>query len=116
MDATDKAEMRQMMEDILSAHNKEIKGRLNVMQAHLVHIKEQTTRTNGRVTALEEAVDALHEADTKHTITCPNIPRIVALENAELSRKTITKFIAGVSVATGAIVGAVVAIIEFIIK
>lgn len=48
--------MRQMITDLLAIHTENIEGKFNVIRVELSAIKEQTTKTNGRVTRNEEAV------------------------------------------------------------
>lgn len=116
MEPQDRAEIRQMLTDILSGYTEEMKGRYNVIHANLVQIKEQTTKTNGRVTKIEDEIDDLKLSESKHFNSCPHISRIEDLENSETSRKAIYKFIGGMWLATVALSGIVIAIIELVIK
>ena len=116
MDKEQRDEMRTMFEDILGTQTEKINGRLNVIHSNLVNIEKQTTRTNGRVTILEDDVSALQKDGITHYVNCPQVPRIDALEKSEFSRKTIYKFISVLWAVTLGIIGATVAIIELLIK
>jgi hypothetical protein len=116
MEPMDRAEMRQMFTDILSGHSEEMKGRFNVVDSHLEEIRIQTTRTNGRVTQAERDIERLKQIDLTHYINCPQVARIDKLEKSELTRKAIFRFIGSLWVATLAIIGVVIAIIELILK
>ena len=96
MNKDDRAELREILDDVMQGHINEITGRFNVQHIKLVEIKEQTTKTNGRVTELEK-----EQAKIK----------------TELSNKRYNlKSIATMSLVVSALVGAVVAFIELIIK
>ena len=123
MTQNDRAEIRQMLIDILSGQTEEMKGRYNVIHANLTQIKEQTTKTNGRVSSLEKKVDSLERNDIEHLIKCPQLVRIsnnetrlLSLENVNFSRKAIFKFIAGLWAVTLALVGIAITIIELTSK
>ena len=114
MDANDRAEIRQMLTDILAGHTNEINGRYNVIHSNLIQIKEQTTKTNGRVTALETKLDTLEKTEIQHVINCPNTKRISELENNELGRKSIYRFIGTVAFVIFSVAGLVIAVMEII--
>jgi predicted nuclease with TOPRIM domain len=103
----EKSEFREMITDIYATHNAKIDGKFNVIRVELAAIKEQTTKTNGRVTKLEDKIETkitdkisnidnrieiLKTNDIEHILHCPNISKIQELENQQLSRKSITKF------------------------
>lgn len=96
MTAQDRAEIRQMLSDVLLGHSEEMKGRFNVIHANLIQIKEQTTKTNGRVNALEDEVEALQKSD-----------------NARLA---VLKFMGKMWIIAVGFVGLVIAVIELLIK
>jgi predicted nuclease with TOPRIM domain len=116
MDATDRAEIRQMLTDVLAGHTSEINGRYNVIHSNLIQIKEQTTKTNGRVTALEDKLEKLEKTEIQHIINCPNTGRISVLETAEISRKSVFRFVSIVAVVAASTAGIVIAIIELVKK
>ena len=61
------------LNDKLDSHNK------NMLDI-LGFIREQTTKTNGRVTALESRVVTLITDESKHVLNCPRIHEIEKLE------------------------------------
>lgn len=114
MDANDMAVIRQMFTDVLSGHTQEINGRYNVIHSNLIQIKEQTTKTNGRVTALEDKLEKLEKTEIQHIINCPNTKRIGELENNELGRKSIFRFVSIVALVVASVTGLVIAVMEII--
>lgn len=121
MTADDEKKMRQMLTDVLSGHIEAIHGRLNVVHANLVRIEEntgrietQTVKTNGRVTQLERDVVQMKMDETKHTSNCPNNPRIKILEDNDLSRKAIAKFLLVATTLAGIIGGLAFKLIDLI--
>lgn len=114
MDATDRAEIRQMLTDVLSGHVQDINGRYNVIHANLIQIKEQTTKTNGRVTALEDKLQKLEQTEIQHIINCPNTRRISELEDKETGRKSVFRFVSMVALVLFSIAGLVIAVMEII--
>lgn len=115
MNAADRAEMRQMLTDVLSGHTEEMKGRFNVLHANLVRIEEQTTKTNGRVTMLEKQMNQLELDESQHVMKCPNASRIKAMEDNEISRKAIMKFIVVGAAVAGGGGGLVFSILKFLL-
>lgn len=110
MTTEERAEVRQMLTDVLRGHHEEMKGRLNVIQANLLRVEAQTTKTNGRVTIVEDKIEILEKEEIKHSVNCPNESRIKTLEEAEISRKAIIRFVVGGSALAGTI-GALLAVI-----
>ena len=116
MTAQDRTEIRQMLTDILSGYTEEMKGRYNVIHSNLVQIKEQTTKTNGRVSATENEIDLLKLAEANHITMCPQVQRIAKLESSEVSRRAILKFLGMMWIGTIGFAGIVIAVIELFIK
>lgn len=116
MTAQDRTEIRQMLIDILSGQTEEMKGRYNVIHVNLTQIKEQTTKTNGRVSALEKEVEKLKLSEAEHVLSCPNDEKIRALQDNELSKKSIVRFFILSTAVAGTIVGIIATIIGLIIK
>lgn len=84
---------RQLLLDVLAAHTAEINGKFDVINEKLDNIEVQTKRTNGRVTKLEEKTSVLEINDLTHINECPNVARIQRLENTDLEKKSIFRFI-----------------------
>ena len=71
----------------------------------LKRIESQTTKTNGRVTVLEERVHEMDLQDWEHLLNCPQAPRVDQI-NKDLEEyrvaKKYPKLTAGVLVVIGA--------------
>lgn len=55
-------------------------------------IREQTTKTNGRVNTLEVKLWKVVEDEAKHVINCPNVPLIQALQDENQEIRIIKKY------------------------
>lgn len=108
--------IRQTMNDVLSIHTAEINGRFNVIHTQLLAIKEQTTKTNGRVTKNEEVLKGLEIADINHLAKCPNQSRIKALEDSKTEESGAYKFVFKAGSIVGGIALIVIAILELVFK
>jgi hypothetical protein len=107
----EREEIREMLSSIISTQNAKTDGKFDVIKEQLQTIKEQTTKTNGRVSKMEdkietiqkdvnttfndvyEKIELLSKNDTEHYIKCPNVTKIIALENEQRSKKAIRRFI-----------------------
>lgn len=96
LSAGDKAEFRQMITDLLAIHTATIDGKFNLIEEKLDRIETQTVKTNGRVNKHDE--------------------ELRALENSDLSRKSITSFTTKAIAITATVTAVIVAIVELIIK
>ena len=85
--------IRQIFSDVIAVHTAETDGKFELIKFELKSIKEQTTKTNGRVTKLEEKTETLKINDIEHITHCPNVSRIEALELSESGKQKIYKFI-----------------------
>ena len=75
-------------------------GRLETVNIKLDFIKEQTTRTNGRVTEVERKVHDMEVGDAARYTSCPQLNRIQAIESAVISHQEMKKLvIKGISIA-----------------
>ena len=108
--------IRQTMTDVLATHTAEINGRFNVIHTQLLAIKEQTTKTNGRVTKAEEVLKGLEIADINHLAMCPNQSRIKALEDAKTEENGMVKFVFKAGSIIGGVALIVIAVLELIYK
>lgn len=123
MTVEDEKQMRQMLADVLSGHTEAIHGRLNVVHANLVRIEEntgrietQTVKTNGRVTQLEKEVVQIKMDESKHANSCPNNSRIKVLEDKDLSRSAVAKFLLVATTLAGIIGGLAFKLVDLIFK
>ena len=79
---------------------------MKVINMKLDAIIVQTTKTNGGLSDANKKIEELEKKEIAHIIDCPQTERVRALEDNQLSQKSIKKWIAGsVGVATG-VVGA----------
>ena len=70
MTPQDRTEVREMLTDILSGHLEKIEGQYRLMTNQLANIEIQTTKTNGRVSHVEEKVNELENDILKHPVNC----------------------------------------------
>lgn len=66
--------------------------RINSTNTILERVEQQTIRTNGRVTALEEKVSKVTTAETLHIVNCPNTEEIKKLKENQLEYNFIKKY------------------------
>jgi len=116
MTKNDREEIREMFTDVLRTHSAELNGEFKVIKTELSQIKEQTTKTNGRVTSMEKEVGLIKLREVEHKTNCPNTLRIRTLEKSDVSRKSVLKFISVSIGITLGIIGTGIAIISLIIK
>jgi len=93
MTKEDREEMKDLLKGILATHTAVINGQFKVIAADLTHIKEQTTKTNGRVTKLEEQRQASLLAEASHFKNCLVVERVETLEEERTARKGLTRFL-----------------------
>lgn len=72
--------IQELLETRLNSLNEKIDTNNKNMLDVLGFIREQTTRTNGRVTTLEARVLTLITDESKHVLNCPRINEIQKLE------------------------------------
>lgn len=116
MDSNDIA----VIESLLKAHQKqitsELSGQFNLIANDLAHIKEQTTKTNGRVTKLEGQMGTVLLSEATHGQNCPVLPRLETLEKSELRKQSIYKFLIWFSASVGTLITASVGMAELLKK
>jgi len=93
MTIEDREEMKDLMKGILSTHTAVINGQFKLIASDLTHIKEQTTKTNGRVTKLEEQRQAALLLEASHFQNCPIAEKVEVLELDRTTRKGLTRFL-----------------------
>lgn len=73
------------LNDKIDANNRNLSDKIDSNNAHVVEllsfIKEQTTKTNGRVTKTEDDIKKLNILDSQHIANCPRVKDIEKLEN-----------------------------------
>ncbi len=115
---TDSQDYRKFIESRIENLHENIKEHFEFQNTTLKRIEEQTLKTNGKVLKLEEKVEVLKDADTRHTLNCPRIPEVKKLEEnikqlddtlleLKLIRKNPKMFIAILSVCIIMFIGSV---------
>lgn len=110
----EREDFREMLSDILAGHTQNIEGKFNVINTQLDQIKEQTTKTNGRVNKLEEKVQTLEKRDLEHVINCPIAERVKMLETDNTGTKSIKHFVIQSIIIAGIIGGILFGIFEIL--
>lgn len=116
MTKEDREELRDMIDDILSAHAENTNGKFQVIDTKLDVIGEQTKKTNGRVTKLESDVLRLQFNDANHCNVCPQGKRIEKLEQDSLTSVAVKKFLIGALAIMVSLTTIIVAVYEIFIK
>lgn len=74
----------ELVQELLESRLDSLNEKIDINNKHIVevlsYIKEQTTRTNGRVTILETKVNEIIINESKHIMSCPRITDIKELE------------------------------------
>src|SRR3989304_406628 len=81
MTLEDRSEVREMLNDIISAPLEKIAGQYRLMTSQLSNIEIQTTKTNGRVTELEENVEQIERDIFEHPVNCDKGKDIEMIKN-----------------------------------
>lgn len=76
MDHDQRNEVREMLTDIMAGSVQKIEGQYRVIQSQLASIEIQTTKTNGRVSTLEEKVENVEKDLLTHPIKCDQVHEI----------------------------------------
>ena len=114
MDANDIAVIESLLASQRKQITSELSGQFSLIANDLAHIKEQTTKTNGRVTKLEGQMQTVLISEATHGQNCPVMPRLEALEKSELRKQSIYKFLMWIGTALGILVGAAAGIAEIL--
>ncbi len=93
----DKQELKEILHNYIEGVIAQQDAKFDIIDYKLDAIKEQTTKTNGRVTKLEES-------NMSHIINCPVAPKVRALEDNQLTNKAIKKWVAASIGITGIVV------------
>jgi len=120
MDRQTSEAVRQMLTDVIATHTEKMTGELNLIKQDLSYIKIQTTKTNGQVIRNTDDIQKLQQLLNKdHFLTCPNSDRIESLENIEVGRKGVWRFVVtlgSLAVGSFAIILTIVEIMKLIKK
>jgi hypothetical protein len=94
----DKTEIREMLMDCMAGNHARTESKFEIIEVKLNHILEQTTKTNGRVSKLE---DDNHDFKNHVKNTHDYDNKIRSLEDNQLTTKSVKKWIIGsVSIAS----------------
>ena len=114
MTTEERQEVKEMLHDILAGHSAKIESTYSIIDVKLNNIQEQTSKTNGRVTKLEDAVKTLQINDNNHIINCPQAPKLQKLQQDVDSVKNVKNFLIGSVAFIGVVVGIIYSIIKII--
>ncbi len=114
MDANDIAVIESLLEANRKRMSGELSGQFNLITQELSHIKEQTTKTNGRVNKLESQMQGVLISEAGHDKNCPVIGKVEALEKSELRKQSIYKFLTWFGVSLAGLLTVFVSVIEII--
>lgn len=90
-------------------------SRFELMLKDLNYIKEQTTKTNGRVSVIEAKIELLEKESDSHYHNCPLNQRMKDVEETLLKRRSIQNWIVkAIAVISGAI--ALIFLIDKLLK
>jgi hypothetical protein len=114
MTYNDKEEIKEMLSTIISTYSAKTDGKFDLIKLELQVIKEQTTKTNGRVNKMEDKVEVL-ERDFEKDINIIH-GKIRYLDNQETSSKAIKRFIYMSIITISTVIGIVIAIFQMVHK
>ena len=92
MNPHDRLEVREMLTDILSGHLEKIEGQYRLMTNQLANIEIQTTKTNGRVSHVEEKVNDLEHDIKDHPVNCNQAKEIKEIKDDLEEYRMIKKY------------------------
>jgi hypothetical protein len=86
MTPTEHKEMKELIQNYLENSTTKTDAKFELIVYKLDKVIEQTTRTNGRVSKLEDIT-------LTHPMTCPQITKIRELEDTQLTHKAIKTWV-----------------------
>lgn len=89
---TNQPDYRLYLEEKFAGLNTHINAQFEIVHDRLELIKEQTTKTNGRVTELEKEVDGLHEKLVMHPLECSKAKEISELKEDLIEYKFFKRY------------------------
>ena len=108
MTKEERAEMKELFEDLLQITTTKHDEQYKMIDYKLDLIKEQTTKTNGRVLKLENK-------ELVHISLCPLNEKVRTIEDNQLSSKSVQKWVVGSITITSIIVTVIMAIFKLFI-
>ena len=108
----DYKEFQELIHNVNEENKATIENKFNVIDIKLSHILEQTTKTNGRVTALEKDVNALKINEINHIINCPIKPKLEVIEKEVNKSTNVKSFLIKTVAVTGSIIASTVSILK----
>jgi len=112
----DKAELRQMFIDVLSTEISVVKGEINLLKLEIKTFRGEYATIKEDVKDHDDRLDTLEMAEVDHANKCPVVPRVKILEDKELTRESINKFLVKTVAITATVTGVIIAVFEFILK
>lgn len=107
MEMLSKEEVRELMSDIIATHAARMEGQFAVVNLKLEKIQEQTTKTNGRVTALETQ---------PHPIAnCPHGKLIDDLKTDMISSAAERKYSRRVSAFVATVIATIISLLALVV-
>jgi hypothetical protein len=98
-------ELKQILSDKLEENRALIESKFEIIELKLNNIQEQTTKTNGRVTALENEMIIVQKNEIKHNLACPQLPIIRDLQRENDNQKSIKNFFIKSLAVIGGLIG-----------
>ena len=86
-------ELRKMMEGVVEKYHKLNADPLEIINYKLDAIELQTTKTNSRLTKVEDQVKDLEFSDATRIVSCPQASKIDQLIESSISTKTIKNIV-----------------------
>ena len=105
MTREDKEELKELLHDYIKGVIAREDAKFDIIDFKLDSIKEQTTRTNGRVTRLEEK-------ESNHILNCPIAPKVRVLEDQQLSTRSVKVWLFTAVSITGVVVTIIFAVFK----
>jgi hypothetical protein len=117
-------ELRDVIEDAMKVRDERVNGQFNVINTKLDGITQRLDKVNGTIAKHDQIIndraivvaDYLEHARDQEINTEKFKTRLRALEDTQLSQKSIKKWIVGTIAITGVVIGIVVGLIDLLSK
>lgn len=90
---SDKEEIRHLIDGVLQKYTDIIDLKFKLVHSELVHIREQTTKTNSRTNKLEEEVKLVDKHINEHARVCPAMKEITMIEKKVEQIVSVRRFV-----------------------